>query len=58
MVSRSNPADESKKLNRFQIYERDPAHEPSMQMESMVELDNIDEIGIPDPALSFSEYRR
>ena len=49
----------SKNLARFQIYERGQAYEPSLQMESMAELDDIDEIGMSEPAIvSFSEYRR
>ena len=44
----------------LQIYERDPLNEPSMQMESMVELEGIDQIGA-DPeqqALNYSQFSR
>ena len=42
------------------IHERDPINEPSMQMESMVELDDIDQIGGDDHELakSFQEYKQ
>ena len=56
-------AEESKKgrgsLAKFQIYERDPLNEPSMQMESMADMDDLDQIGAnPEGALSFVGYKK
>ena len=56
-------AEESKKGRGsypiFQIHERDPANEPSMQMESMADMEDLDQIGgYPEGALSFVGYKR
>ncbi len=43
--------------SRLQIYERDPLNEPSMQLESMAELDDLDQIGGDLAAeMSLSQY--
>ena len=56
-------AEESKRgrgsLLKFQIHERDPANEPSMQMESMADMEDLDQIGAnPEGALSFVGYKK